>query len=194
MKALKKSLPIILLILFELAVGILMIVDAQKFITTAFMVFGILLILVAVIMLLRYLKERKDEEDNPMTLITAILAFIVGAVCTFGSAQLAGLSKLIAILYGAILIVNGVFKIGDYFSLKKEGVAVSGIRLIAGLLSIALGVLIMFKPFEAIGIFVGVSLIVEAVLDVAAIIHGRRKDTSGSIYDTSGDDKDFDLE
>ncbi|MBR1534835.1 MAG: DUF308 domain-containing protein [Ruminococcus sp.] len=198
MSTLKKYWPTILIILLEMVIGVLLIVDAEKLTVAVFTLFGIALLILALVMLVRYLRARKEEEESVFTLITAIFAFIVGLVLAVGASMLVEVgAKLYAIFYGAVMIVNGVMKIGEYISLKKQGAAASGLRIVSGILSIVLGVVaIVFNDLAlaTIGIIIGVTLLVEAVLDIATLVMAHRLNKSLGLYDTSGDDSDYDLE
>ena len=181
----KRILPAILMIIFEVAVGVLLLIDAQKFTTTVFIVFGCVLIICAIVLLVRYLVDRKKAAKDStgqtsasvITLIDAIAAFVFGAVFAFGSSILYGLTGLMLVFYGAVMIVKGIFKISDYISLKKGGYGVSTLVLIIGILSIVLGVLIIFNPFGALDVvftIAGIYLIIEAVFDIVALIMGMK--------------------
>lgn len=202
MERFKKMLPALLLILFEIAVGVLLLIDAERFTTVVFIAFGCLLILCAALMLVRWLKERRAAEkakaawkraiennkdsknDNAMPpevsslpLVAVIVTFIFGAVFAFGSAALYNMMRLPIIFYGAIMIVKGIVKIADFISLTKADSGVSVLRLIVGILSVALGVvLIVFSSGALTTMFIitAISLLAEAALDIVTLLLGRR--------------------
>ena len=198
MNTLKKNLPSILMILLGIAIGVLLIIDAVRLTEIIFRVIGIGLVILAVVLVIRYLIDRKNEEENPMALVTAIVAFIVGMVLAFGARMIieAG-STICAIFYGAVMIVNGILKISQYVSVKRQGATVSGLLIISGIISLALGVTaiaICNQALKVLGLIIGITLIVESVLDIFALVMGHRKSRTLSLYDTSGDDRDYDLE
>lgn len=181
MEKFKRIMPAILMILFELAVGVLLLINPEKFTITVFIAFGCVLILSALIMLIRYLKERKSAADDPagathasrLTLFCAIVTFVFGAVFAFGSSMLYGFTGLLLVFYGTVMVIKGLFKISDYFTLKREGYGVSALRAVIGVLSVILGGLIIFNPFgalEAVFMIAAIYLITEAVLDIVALI------------------------
>ena len=181
MEKFKKILPAILMILFELVVGILLFINPQGFTLAVFIIFGSVLMLSALILLLRYLKDSKRAAAEPtglfraskLTLFCAIVTFVFGAVFAFGSSMLYGFTGLLIIFYGAVMVIKGLFKVSDYFSLKKEGYGVTALQLIIGILSVLLGGLIIFNPFgalEAVFMIAAIYLIVEAVFDIVALI------------------------
>lgn len=198
MRTFKLYLPSILSILLEIVIGVLLMVDAEKLTVAIFTLFGVALLVLALVMTIRYLKSRKEGDGNAFMLITAILAFISGLVLAAGASMIVNLGvRLYAIFYGAVMIVNGILKISEFISLKKQGAAASGLRIISGILSIILGIVVISfnnMAISVVGLIIGITLLVEAVMDIMALIMVRRADRIGGIYDTSGDDKDYDLE
>lgn len=198
MRTFKLYLPSILSILLEIVIGVLLMVDAEKLTVAIFTLFGVALLVLALVMTIRYLKSRKEGDGNAFMLITAILAFIIGLVLAAGASMIVNLGvRLYAIFYGAVMIVNGILKISEFISLKKQGAAASGLRIISGILSIILGIVVISfnnMAISVVGLIIGITLLVEAVIDIMALIMVRRADRRGGLYDTSGDDKDYDLE
>ncbi len=198
MKTLKKNLPMILMILLGIALGVMLIIDAVRLTEVIFRIAGVGLIVLAVVMVIRYLIDRKDGEASLAPIFTAVVAFIIGLVLAIGAQMIveAG-STLCAIFYGAVIIVNGVLKIAHYFSVKKQGAAVSAVVAVSGLISVALGVVMLIyctQALKVLGIVLGISLIVQSVLDAIGLFMGHRMNKHNCIYDTSGDDSDYDLE
>lgn len=174
MKTLKNNVPVILLILFEITVGILLLVNPEAFTAAVITCFGIVLLVIGVVYLVRFIKDKKSDDDaNVMTLILSIISLIVGCVCAFLTKWVIGLFAVVAVIYGVILIVSGVYKAKTYFDTKKEKLPVSFMTIISAVLSVILGIVIVVNPFTAtnfLWIFAGISLIVEAVLDFVAVI------------------------
>lgn len=199
MEKLKKLLPAILMILFEIAVGTLLLINPEKFTITVFIIFGAVLILCSLVMLIRYLKDRKAVvnaiaeaqkragesgeaavEVKPigiLPLIAAIVTFVLGAMFAFGSGMMYSWTVLIVIFYGAIMLIKGIIKIADFVSLKKAGAGVSKLKLVVGILSVALGVvLIVFNGNARDVMFTlsAISLLIEAAMDIASLILGLK--------------------
>lgn len=206
MEKFKKMLPAILLALFETVVGIMLLINPEQFTIAVFIIFGAVLMICALIMLLRYLKDknaaekaaakaasekrRKDDKKGDqkgeqaevrapglLPLISAITTFILGAVFAFGAGVLYDWTVLLLIFYGAIMVIKGVFKIADFISLRRLGSGVSVLRLIVGVLSIGVGlVMIIFNRSARDVMFTltAISLLVEAALDLVTIFLGTR--------------------
>lgn len=224
MEKFKKLLPALLLILFEIVVGILLLVNPKEFTIAVFIIFGVVLIVCALVLLIRYLKERKNAEKayadaqkkakkdgkasaaelpkvNVLLLIAAIATFIFGALFVFGSKVLADWTKLLVIFFGAIMIIKGIFKIAEYVSLRKEGWSVSVLRLIVGILSIAAGVVMMIfneSIRDALYTVAAVVLLIEAGLDIVTLILGFRMtknlEVTAKVIEKAKDDDSYNLD
>ena len=176
MKKLKIYAPLILLILFELVVGILLLINPEGFTQTVINVFGIVLLVIGAVYLIRFFTDKKKEgKYNIATIVLSVISLAVGILCAFFAPTVMGFFTVIAVIYGVILIVSGIFKAKTFFDSRKAKLPVSFLSLVSAIVSIILGVLIVANPFtttKVLWIFAGISLIVEAVLDAAALVIG----------------------
>ena len=173
MKSLKANIPIILLILFEAAVGILLLVNPEAFTTAVIISFGIVLLAIGVIYLLRYLQQKKENILDPLSLVVAIVALAIGAVCTFCSGAIINLILAIAIVYGVILVLSGIYKLQNYFLVRKAGVPISAVSAVSGVIAVVFGIVVMIYPKDvALSVWhvAGIILILEAIIDFCSII------------------------
>lgn len=173
MKLLKVNIPIILLVLFEMAVGILLLRDPDGFTRTVIILFGAVLLVIGLTYLIRFLKAKKEGVNRPLALIVAILAFLVGAFCAFLSGVILKLITAVAILYGIMLAISGIYKIYNFIQVKKLKLPVSAVNILSGILAVALGVLIILYPHGAVITvwkLAGILLFVEAVVDILTIV------------------------
>ena len=200
MQKFRKMLPSILMILFEVAVGVMLLIDPEKFTVVTFIIFGCVLVLCALVMLLRFLRESraatyfekakdkvaknkrlKDKQADRkygeakvsyVTLVSAIVTFALGAVFIFGASWLYGVTALLLIFYGAIMLIKGLIKIVDFVSQRRNSQGVSALQLISGIISITLGLLMMIFPGSSRDVAFkigGISLLAEAALDIIAL-------------------------
>lgn len=190
MEKFKRLLPSILLIIFEIAVGVMLLVDPEKFTTVTFIIFGCVLVLCSLGMLIRFFKERsavknfdkakvqatgsyKQSGVNYVPLVVAIITAGLGAAFIFGASALYGVTTLLLIFYGAIMLIKGLIKIVDFIAQRKNGQSVSVLQLISGIISIVLGLLMMIFPGSSRSVAFtigGISLLVEAALDIVAML------------------------
>ena len=77
MQTLRRNLPLLLLIVFELAVGILLFLKPVEFTQGIIITLGVLLLVLGVIDLIRFFRDKKNlGVDNYLTLSLAILALM----------------------------------------------------------------------------------------------------------------------
>lgn len=173
MKILKANFRTILLILFEAAVGILLFVDPEAFTTAVIITFGIVMLILGVTNLVRYLREKKNEINNVPALITAVVSLALGVFCAFFSGVIISLIAAVAVIYGIILIVSGVYKLQSYFELKKADLPVSKANAVSGIIAVILGIVIAVYPKDAVfsvWMLTGIMMLAEAVIDIIAVI------------------------
>ena len=177
MKSFKSNLQTILLVLFELAAGILLLCNPRAITRTIIILFGAVLLAIGVTFLVKYLTERNQGTVNVAFLIVSVVSLVIGAVCAFMSGFILGLFTAMAMIYGVILLLSGIFKLNNYFQAKKLGLPVSVVSLISGAMALIFGVAVVLYPGNAafsVWYFAGIMLILEAVVDFISVIHAGR--------------------
>lgn len=173
MEKFKRLLPTILMILFEVVIGILLLIDGERFTGVIFVIFGVLMLVLGLISLIRtLLAARGGNVISSFALVMSIILITIGAFFTAASGSVLGVVGFIATIYGLILVISGVFKLADYLTLRAAGVG-SGFAIFSVIVSIVLGILIAFNPFGTAQIFwtvLGIMLIASAVLDIISLI------------------------
>ncbi len=173
MKFLKASFPILLLFLFEVAVGVFLFTKPESFTKTVIVLFGAVLLIAGIVYLVRYFVEKKKGEENVLSLIVAVVSLCAGIFLAFFPGLIMGIITVMAVIYGVILIVSGIYKIQNYIQDKKVGLPVSKISLLSGILAILLGIVVILFP-EGIVVtgwrLTGIAMIVEAVADLVSAI------------------------
>ncbi len=175
MKAtLKRHLPVILLILFEIAVGVLLLTNPEAFTNAVIIIFGAVCVVIGLIYFFKYLRARKREDASVLMLIGAIFSLTLGLFSIIASPLIITFFTFIAIMYAVIMIVSGLIKIQNYIINKRYHRPVSVITLVSAVIAVIVGVVILFNPFETTHIlwmFVGIAILAEAAIDIAAIIY-----------------------
>lgn len=182
MSSFKKTAPVILLFLLELVIGILLLTEPEKFTKAVFIAFGVVLITIGIIYLVRYLVEKKNGEDKGIfTLVLAISAIVLGAASALLFDWILKFLSFVWVIYGIIIIVSGVYKARNYVELKKNNQPGSVLNIISILISLAIGVVLIVKPFEAILTvwrFAGIALIIEGFIDFALILLNAKPESA----------------
>lgn len=173
MEKLKSNLPLIILIALELAVGILLLINAELFTRVILIIFGVALMAVGVILLIRSFSDSDRSAMSWVALAVAVVSFVVGVLCTFFSGSLINVFEVIAVIYGVILVVSAIFKVKAYIDVRRAGLKPSPVTLLIAIVAFILGAVIILNPFktvEVLWVFTGIVLIVQAALDVVMLV------------------------
>ena len=173
MKKNDKKLNAILLCIAELVIGVLLLIKPVGFTRGIIIALGIPLMLKGVGYVISYIRKKPQEASEGNLLAKGLLMTCGGLFCMFRSGWFITVFPALTILYGLMTLVTAFGKIqwtADLFRAKHK---YWFLALISAVLSIARAVMIMTNPFAstaAMWIFIGVSMIVEAVMDVVTII------------------------
>ncbi len=174
MKRLREELPIVLLFLFEALVGVLLLTAPEKFTRAIVILFGILLLLLFALYLYRFIRAKKEGFTDAAALIIFIASGVLGLICAVFPGTVTGLIAVIAVLYGLILLIGGIFKLQSYALARNTELAASPVLLASGVLSVIAGVVVILFPKDAaftVFQIAGVLLIIEAAADLISLIH-----------------------
>lgn len=177
MKSLQKYLSGMVLSLFEIFVGVLLLIDPFAFTSGIIMVLGAILLFVGLICLFRYFRENAASAAMEQNLFKGLIALTLGGVCVLCNGLIVEISSLLTFVYGAVILITGFSKVQktvDMLRLKKTK---WGFTAISAGLTVACAALILFNPFGAtewIWRFIGITLIVEALVDAVAVLFGGK--------------------
>ena len=164
--------------LVELLIGILLFVDPVGFTSSILMIVGCILLICGVFCLIRYFTTDPMQAALERNFSKGLVLILIGGILALRTQQVMALFPLLAQLYGIAILVIGIVKLQqgvDLLRLKARFWFLAGIN---ALLAIAFAVLILSNPFAstvALWRVAAISLIVEAVLDVAVLIMTGRK-------------------
>ena len=186
MKALKLHFPIILLALLEIAIGVLLLINAEMFMRWVIMAFGVIMLIVGVIDLIRWIKARKNGEKSAYGIIYAIEALIVGVAAivlsVFNIFENGNSDKktlvVYAVIFGVLFVILGFYKLQLISDVKKAKAKTSVIAYINVILAILLGAAVIllsifFKSFvqKYVFYYAAVSFLLLALIDIISVIH-----------------------
>lgn len=173
MKNVRESLSTILLSLFELIVGILLLISPVSFTTGIITTTGIVLMVVGVITLIQYFRTKAAEAAAGQLMFKALVCLLVGAFCTFRSGWFIATFPLLTMLYGVVILLTGISKVQWTVDMLRQKKKRWWLAAIGAVISIICAVVIFSNPFTSttvLWMFTGISLIVEAVMDIAILI------------------------
>ena len=173
MKSFKANFSTILLSLLELVVGILLLISPVGFTTGIITTAGIVLMVVGVITLIQYFRTQAAEAAAGQLMFKALVCLLIGAFCALKSGWIIATFPLMTMLYGIIILLTGIFKVQWAVDMLRQKKKRWWIAAIGAVVSILFAVVIFMNPFSSTAIlwmFTGISLIVEAVMDIAIMI------------------------
>jgi uncharacterized membrane protein HdeD (DUF308 family) len=142
--------------------GLLLLLFTKEFIQTAIFYFGLLILITGVILLLTTFYYLKKNRSVTMLTIQSITSIAIGLiVMVFPQKSL----ELFFILIGIWAAIIGILQLVILFFMHKH-LTNGPILLINGLLTIVLGIVIFFHPFEfadTIGKLIGIFAIVFGI-------------------------------
>lgn len=166
----------LILCVFEILVGVLLLIDPVGFTSGIIIACGAVLLVAGFLFLLRYFRTDPVEAAAGQTLLKGLLMLLFGAFCAFCSGWFIQTFKLLTILYGLAVLIAGVSKVQwtvDALRLKKDNWRLPAISAAVSLLVAAV---ILLHPFTVdlwMWRFTGCSLIGGAILDIMVICLGK---------------------
>ncbi len=173
MKAIKENIGSILLSLFEIAVGVLLLIEPIGFTSVIIIGIGIALLIMGIISTVRYFNLEPIPAAKSNLLLKGLLSFLIGYFCIVKYGWVVATFPVLTILYGLGILVLGLAKIqwtADLVRAKKDKWFLAAL---AALLSMILAVVILLNPFPtatAVWMFTGIALIIEGVFDIVILI------------------------
>lgn len=175
--------------LVELIIGILLLIDPVGFTSGIIVAVGIVLMLWGVGTIIRYFRTEAVQASVRQLLAKGLILLVAGAGCTFCSYWLLATFPILILIYGVMILVAGITKLQwmvDMIRMKRRRWFFAAISAVA---SILCGVVVVSNPFAstaAVWMFIGISLIAEAVFDMIGSLFGDRDRKTEEIQETEG--------
>ena len=162
--------------LVELLIGILLFVDPVGFTSGILMAVGVILLLCGVVCLIHYFNTDPVQAALEQNFSKGLIMILLGGFLVLRTQQVIALFPLLTHLYGAAILIVGVIKLQqgvDLLRLKARFWFLAGVN---ALLAILFAAIILSNPFTSTIVLwqvAAISLIVEAVLDIAVLFLNR---------------------
>lgn len=177
MKYVKQNVSNIIVCLFEAVVGILLLVDPVGFTSWILVLFGAALMVAGLLSIIRYFRTPAMEAAVGQLLVKGLVLLVAGGFCAFNYGWFLVTFPLLSVVYGIGILLAGLSKIQWAVDLLRMHRKKWFWATLSAVISIVCAVVILSNPFTSSAIlwmFAGISLIVEAVFDVVALIVGGR--------------------
>ena len=162
----------------ELIIGILLLVNPIGFTSGIIIAFGIVLMIMGIHKTVKYFRTEPEEAAVSQILVKGLLMLMAGAFCAFNSHWFIATFPVLTLVYGVVILITGITKVQwtiDIIRMKRSKWFWAAI---SAAISIVCGVVIITSPFSTTAVlwmFIGISLIVEAVFDMIGSIFGNRE-------------------
>ena len=169
--------------LVELLIGILLFVDPVGFTSGILMAVGVILLICGVVCLIRYFNTEPVQAALEQNFAKGLVMILLGGFLALRTQQAIALFPLLTHLYGIAILIIGVVKLQqgvDLLRLKARFWFLAGIN---ALLAVLFAVIILSNPFASTVVLwrvAAISLIAEAVLDIAVLFLNKSGMTTDS--------------
>ena len=174
MTFIKKNLLNLILCLGELVVGILLLINPEGFTQAIIMALGVAVAVLGVLNVVRYFRADPLAASMDRRLAYGLGQLALGLFLLTQSGWLVGMFKTLTRLYGVAVLVLALIRIQQFFDARRlklpRGGMFSGLT---ALFTLAYAAMILFMP-ETTWIFIGVMLLLEAVMDILILFFERR--------------------
>lgn len=176
MKTLRQNMNAIILCVIETVAGVLLLIHPVRFTTTVIIVAGIALMLDGLLNVINYFRSDPAEAAVGQLLARGLVYILAGAFCTFHSEWFLITFPVVTVLYGVAVLTGGMGKVQMAIDMRRMKNSKWWWGMISAAVSIVCAIVIIRNPFSstmAIWLFTGISLIVEAIVDMIALILGK---------------------
>lgn len=169
----------LILLLFEAAVGVVLLINPIGFATVFVTVVGVLLAAVGLVFILQYFRSDPLEAQKSQGLMKGCCALLVGLFCALNTQWFIDAFPLLTVIHGIVILFTGIIRAQwavDMLRLKLKRwyIAAGGAAV-----SIVLAVIIFVNPFgvtKAIWTFIGITFLVDALADLAVLIFSGKRE------------------
>lgn len=175
---LKRNLGSVAMSIAEIVVGILLLINPVAFTSGIIVAVGIALMIMGVGTTIKYFRTEPEEAAAGQILVKGLLELLGGTFCAFNSHWFIATFPVLTLVYGVVILVTGITKLQwtvDIIRMKRSKwfcVAISAA------ISILCGITVIMSPFSTtafLWMFIGITLIVDAVFDMIGGVFGNRE-------------------
>ncbi len=178
MQFLKRNFNIILVCLLEVLVGILLLVNPVAFTSGIIIAVGVMLLIAGIAAVIEYFRTDPVEASFRGGFAKGAALILTGGFFVLKPSWLISTFPVLTIIYGVAILIGGLNKAQWFVDALRMKTGRWIFHAVNAAVSIICAVIILASPFEStvvLWMFIGITLIVSAVLDVAAMFCSRKK-------------------
>lgn len=173
MKTLKNNKGKLIICVFEIIVGVLLLINPIGFTKGIIIATGILMCIAGLKFVIKYFSMNRYEAVKTQFLVKGTASLLFGLFSIFKTDWFIVTFPLLTVIYGMVILWTALIKFQDTVNLIRLKASHWYISAIATTASAVFAIIILFNPFSsstALWIFTGVALIVEATVDFITLI------------------------
>jgi uncharacterized membrane protein HdeD (DUF308 family) len=164
-------------VIIAIVIGILFVAFPGKCIKYMSLAIGIALIIMGAVGIINYFAKK----SSGFTLALGIIIFIVGIIVC---AKYRAIISIIVVIFGIFILATGMFNFATGIKVIASSLVSGWVTLILSIATSIFGIIAITKSTElteTIVQFIGVSLIIYAILDIIAFVQVRKLAKSLSV-------------
>lgn len=161
----------------ELVIGILLLINPVGFTRGIIMAFGAAVTVLGAVNVVQYIRTEPHAASREQRLSKGLVMVLLGLFCLLKAEWFIVTFPLLTMVYGVLILLMGIEKVQWTLDMLRAHKPYWYLMGVSAVLSLVFAWVVLADPFAstaALWVFVGVSLIVEAVADLlAALFTGR---------------------
>ncbi len=179
MKSIKSKLGGILAAIFEMVIGVLLLINPVGFTSNIIFGVGVVVALLGLISTVKYFTTDADTASKEQNLFKGLLFLLIGVFCALKNDWFIATFPILTIIYGTMILVGGLLKVQWTFDRIRKKEDRWFLPALSALISIVCGGIILWSPFTTTAMlwsFTGITIIIEALFDLIALLFSKKKE------------------
>ena len=172
-----KNMTSLVTAVIELAIGILLLVDPTIFTSGLVILSGIVLCLVGIWSVISYFRMDAVTAARGSSLAIGLGAIALGVALLINTRVLMDMTTVLTLLLGVVILASSLVKVQQMVNMLRLKIQRWYLCAITAGVTMAIGIMILWNPFattDILWIFLGVMLIVDALLDLVSVVFGQK--------------------
>lgn len=174
-----KKINSIILSLCEIIVGIILLVNPITFTRWIIAFFGIIILIMGFSSIVGYIRSKPAAAALKQGLAKGLTEILFGVFCILRNEWFIVTFPIITVLYGIATLLMGIAKIQWTVDMLRLKAGKWIFPALGALLDIVCAAIILYNPFSGsavLWIFIAVTLIVGAIIDIITAVFFKRKE------------------
>ena len=180
MEFIKRNRKSLITVFLEILVGILLLINPTMFTSIIIIILGVGFAILGLVDIVKYFQNDVVTGATGQFFTKGILYLLFGCFCVFKHDWFIGTFPVLTTMYGILVLITGVSKLQSAIDLVRIRHPKWFLTGITSVVTILCAVFILCNPFKSVEFmwwFIGLSLIVEAVVDIIVIILSHKGST-----------------